>query len=122
MDLRALVRHAQREREFEPLPKYPAVIRDVAILVDQGVKIDDILRVATDAGGDIVEDVDVFDIFLPTGTEKLKTEGDTPEYGKSVAFHVTFRASDRTLRDDEVAVAEAGIRAALQEKFGAQMR
>ena len=120
--LRSLVRHAQREREFEPLPKYPSVVRDIAVLVDQGVKVDDILQVATDAGGDIVEDVDVFDIFLPTGKEKVKTEGDTPEYGKSVAFHVIFRAADRTLRDDEVAVAEAAIKAALQENLGAQVR
>jgi len=122
LDLRLLVRHAQQEREFAPLPKYPAVIRDIAILVDQGVKADDILQAVQGAGGDIVEDVDIFDIFLPTGTEKLKAEGDTPEYGKSVAFHVVFRAPDRTLRDDEVAAAEAAIKAALQEQFGAQIR
>lgn len=120
--LRSLIRHAQREREFEPLPKYPSVMRDIAILVDQGVKIDDILDTAQDAGGDIVEDVDVFDIFVPTGKEKIKAEGDTPEYGKSVAFHVIFRAADRTLTDKEVAVAEAAIKAALQEKLGAQIR
>ncbi len=120
--LRSLVRLAQRSREFTPLPKYPSVVRDIALLVDQGVKIDDILQTAQDAGGDIVEDVDVFDIFVPTGKEKIKPEGDTPEYGKSVAFHVIFRAADRTLRDDEVATAEAAIKAALQEKLAAQVR
>lgn len=122
LDVRLLVRHAQQEREFAPLPKFPTVVRDIAVLVDQGVKADDILQAVHAAGGDIVEDVDIFDIFLPTGTEKLKAEGDVPEYGKSVAFHVVFRASDRTLRDDEVAKAEAAIKAALQEKFDAQVR
>jgi phenylalanyl-tRNA synthetase beta subunit len=66
--------------------------------------------------------VDVFDIFVPTGKEKIKTEGDTPEYGKSVAFHVTFRSADRTLRDDEVAAVEAAITTALQEKLSARVR
>lgn len=123
LDLRLLVRHAQHEREFAPLPKYPAVVRDVAILVQQGVKIDDILQVVQDADtGHLVEDVDVFDIFLPTGKEKIKAEGDTPEYSKSVAFHIVFRAADRTLRDDEVAKVEQAIKIALQEKIDAQVR
>ena len=122
LDLRALIEHAQQENEFEPLPKYPSVVRDIAVLVDQGVKVDDILQTAEDAGGDIVVDVDVFDIFQPTGKEKIKAEGDTPEYGKSVAFHVIFRAPDRTLTDKEVDVAEAAIKAALQESLDAQVR
>jgi phenylalanyl-tRNA synthetase beta chain len=122
LDLQSLIHHAQREREFAPIPKHPAITRDIAVLVEQDVKIDDILQTAQDAGGALVEDVDVFDIFVPTGKEKLKAEGDTPEYGKSVAFHVIFRAADRTLRDDEVAKAEEAIKSALQEKLGAQIR
>ena len=122
LDLRALIELAEQENEFEPLPKYPSIIRDIAVLVDQGVKVDDILQTAEDAGGDIVEDVDVFDIFEPTGTEKLKAEGDTPEYGKSVAFHVIFRSPERTLTDKEVDAAEAAIKAALTEDLDAKIR
>ncbi len=122
LDLRALIEHAQHEREFEPLPKYPSVTRDIAVLVDEGVKIDDILQAVEDAGGDIVEDIDVFDIFEPTGKEKIKSEGDTPDYGKSVAFHIVFRAPDRTLTDSEVGKAEAAIKQALQENLGARIR
>lgn len=121
--LRSLVRAAQQEREFEPLPKYPSVVRDIAMLVDQGVKIDDIIQTiqgADEAG--IVQDVDVFDIFVPTGKEKIKAEGDTPEYGKSVACHVIFRADDHTLTDEEVALVEGAIKKALQEKLDAQIR
>lgn len=123
LNLRALVTHAQEEREFAPLPRYPSVTRDIAVLVDQGVKVGDIIQTvrSVDSEG-IIDDVDVFDIFVPTGKEKLKTEGDTPEYGKSVAFHVIFRATDRTLRDDEVAKVEAEITQALQEKLNARVR
>lgn len=122
LNLRTLIERAEQEREFAPLPKYPSMIRDIAVLVDQGVKVDDILQTAEDAGGDIVEDIDVFDIFVPTGTEKLKAEGDTPEYGKSVAFHVIFRSPDRTLTDKEVDAAEAAIKTALTENLDAQIR
>ncbi len=121
--LRSLIRHAQREREFEPLPKYPSVIHDIAMLVDVDTKIDDIIQTIQDADdADIVRDVDVFDIFVPTGKEKLKEEGDTPEYAKSIAVHVTYRSDDHTLTDEEVSLVENGIKKALQEKVGAVIR
>lgn len=123
LDLRVLIASAQEEREFEPLPKYPSVTRDIAVLVQVDTKIDDILQVVQDAdSGGLVVDVDVFDIFEPTGTEKLKAEGDTPEYGKSVAFHVVLRSDERTLTDKDADGVEAEIRRALQEKLGAQLR
>lgn len=123
LDLRILVQHAQSEREFAPLPKYPAVIRDVAVLVSGDTKIGDIIQTIHGADtGSLVRDVDVFDIFVPTGKEKLKAEGDTPEYGKSIAFHITFRADDRTLRDEEVQEVEEAIKKELQEKLDARIR
>lgn len=123
LDLRALVELAQQEREFEPLPKYPSVVRDIAVLVQEDTKIDDILQVIEDADASgLVQDVDVFDIFEPTGKEKLKAEGDTPEYGKSVAFHVIYRSANHTLTDKEVTAAESAIKQALQENLDAQIR
>jgi phenylalanyl-tRNA synthetase beta chain len=123
LDLRALIEHAQEEREFEPLPKYPSVIRDIAVMVPVDTKIDDILQTIEDADqSGLVQDVDVFDIFEPTGKEKLKAEGDTPEYGKSVAFHIIYRSADHTLTDKEVSAAEAVIKRALEENLSAQIR
>jgi phenylalanyl-tRNA synthetase beta chain len=123
LDLRALVTHAQREREFEPLPKYPSVTRDIAVMVPVDTKIDDILQTVQDADtGGLVRDVDVFDVFEPTGKEKLGEESDKPEYGKSVAFHVMLRSDERTLKDEDANAAEAEIKKALQELLGAQIR
>ena len=123
LDLRALAEHAQEEREFQPLPKYPSVVRDIAILVDQGVKVDDIIQIVHDADiNGLVRDVDVFDIYLPTGSEKLKAEGDLPDYAKSVAFHVILRADDYTLTDREADAVQTAIVAALQEKLNARIR
>jgi phenylalanyl-tRNA synthetase beta chain len=123
LDLRALITAAQYEREFEPLPKYPEVIRDIAVMVSVDTKIDSIIQTVHNADtSGLIQDVDVFDIFVPTGKEKIEEEGDTPKYGKSVAFHVTLRSDERTLTDKDVDAVEAEIRAALQEKLGAQMR
>jgi phenylalanyl-tRNA synthetase beta chain len=113
LDVRMLITSAQQEREFEPLPKYPGVTRDIAIVVADDVKIDDILQTVQDAdAAGLVRDVDVFDIFVPTGKEKLKAEGDTPEYGKSVAFHVLLRSDERTLTDKDADTTESAIRTA----------
>jgi phenylalanyl-tRNA synthetase beta chain len=128
LDLRALIEHAQQEREFEPLPKYPSVIRDIAVMVPETVKIDDILQAIDDADASgLVQDVDVFDIFEPTGKEKLKNDdglpsGDLPQGDKSVAFHIIYRSDDHTLTDEEVSKAEAVIKRALQENLSAQIR
>jgi phenylalanyl-tRNA synthetase beta subunit len=71
--------------------------------------------------------VDVFDIFLPTGKEKLKADdglpsGDLPQGEKSVAFHITYRSDEHTLTDSEVSRIEEAIKKALQEKLDAQIR
>lgn len=113
LDVRALVELAQQEREFEPLPKYPSVVRDIAVMIPIDTKIDDILQVIEDADASgLVQDVDVFDIFEPTGKEKLK----------SVAFHIVYRSEEHTLTDKEASEAEAAIKSALQEKLSAKIR
>jgi phenylalanyl-tRNA synthetase beta chain len=123
LDLRALIEYSQREREFAPLPKFPSVVRDIAVMVSTDTKIDDILEVVQSADAEgLIQDVDVFDVFEPTGKEKLGEESDTPAYGKSVAFHVVLRSDERTLKDEDANTVEAAIKQALQEKLGAQIR
>jgi phenylalanyl-tRNA synthetase beta subunit len=91
--------------------------------VDRGVKVNDIIRTVREADvNGLVRDVDVFDIFLPTGDEKLKAEGSRSEYGKSVAFHVIMRADDYTLTDKEADAVQTAITTALQEKLSARIR
>jgi len=111
LDLRMLISSAQKEREFEPLPKYPSVIRDIAVLVPADTKIGDIMKIAQSADTEkLVRDIDVFDIF------------DGSDGKKSVAFHVLMRADDRTLTDEDANKVETEIKKILQEKLGAQAR
>jgi phenylalanyl-tRNA synthetase beta chain len=123
LDLRMLVQHAQDEREYEPLPKFPAIGRDVSMLVAADVKIARVLETVRRADNSgLVRDVDVMDIFMPTGKEKLAPEDDRHEYGKSIAVRIVFRADDRTLTDEEVTVAEDAIKGALQDELNARIR
>jgi len=81
------------EREFQPLPKYPAIIRDISFIITQNILVDKILSVIQKASPVDLEDVDLFDIYmgknLSSGT-------------KSMSFHLTFRANDHTLKNVEV--------------------
>ncbi len=81
------------EREFQSLPKYPAIIRDISFIIAQNVLVDEILSVIQNVSPVNLEDVDLFDIYagknLLSGT-------------KSLSFHLTFRADDYTLKNKEV--------------------
>ncbi len=73
--------------------KYPAVIRDIAILVNLGDRVADVLNVINDAGGKLIKDIDLFDIY----------EGrNLPERKKNLAFHIIYQSNNRTLTDQEV--------------------
>lgn len=88
-----LLKLIDEEREFQPLPKYPAVIRDISFIISQNILIDKILNIFQKTVPAYLEDVDLFDIYtgknLPSGT-------------KSLSFHLVFRAKDHTLKKQEV--------------------
>jgi phenylalanyl-tRNA synthetase beta chain len=110
-----LVKSMEEELEFEPIPKYPATIRDISLLVDKNIRISEILNLIESADtGRIVQDVDVFDIY--------EDNPEIPGGKKSVAFHMIYRANDRTLTDTEVDKVEQSIKKALGQGLGAEIR
>lgn len=113
IDLGVLVREATEEKEFAPLAKYPAITRDMSILVDQSVRVGDVLSVIQQASIKLVEDVDLIDWYQD---EKL---GDNK---KSLTFRIVFRAEDRTLTDLESDKEMSIINSAVAEKFDAESR
>jgi len=114
-DLIKLINLIKEEIEFEPIPKYPAMIRDISILVDESVTIGRILEeIQSNDSQNIIRDVDVFDIF--EGGENVSNEK------KSVAFHIIFRSLEKTLTDKEVNEAEDQIKEALKSNLGAEVR
>ncbi|PIQ69480.1 MAG: phenylalanine--tRNA ligase subunit beta [Candidatus Tagabacteria bacterium CG_4_10_14_0_2_um_filter_40_13] len=95
IDLEELIRLATEEIEYRPVSKYPAMIRDIAVLVPPSTKVINVLDVIENTAGKLLIDTDLFDIY----------KGD--ELGanrKNLAFHLIFQSSEKTLSDKEVNV------------------
>jgi len=113
INLEMLYKNAQQKVLFSPLPKYPTVERDLAVVVEQSQAIGDMLAAITTAGGALLKDVKLFDIYkgAQVGENKM-----------SVAFALKLRADDRTLTDEEVNKVFDKIVRSLEYKFGAKLR
>ena len=97
----------------KPIPKFPAVSRDLALVMDESQPVGDIIDEIKHAAGKICEDVAVFDVYrgIQLGMGK-----------KSVAFSLTLRAADHTLVDDEINSAMKKVMGNCKHKFGAELR
>lgn len=114
-NFKKLISLVQSEREFEPIAKFPAIVRDISLLVNKDVRISQILNSIESADTKrIVQDVDVFDIY--------EDDPSLPEGKKSVALHVIYQSNERTLRDKEVNEIENNIKGELEKRLGAEIR
>ncbi|NLD49824.1 MAG: phenylalanine--tRNA ligase subunit beta, partial [Clostridiaceae bacterium] len=113
IEVEKLIENASLETEYKPLPKFPAVTRDIAMLVKDEVLVKQIEDVIKQRSGKILESIKLFDVY------KGKQ---VPEGMKSVAYSITFRASDRTLTDDDVNKAMTKVLDGLKNNLEAQLR
>ncbi len=113
LNIDALFAFGIKPIKFNPLPKFPSVQRDLAVVIDEEVAIGDIIECISKAGGNLLKDVKLFDIYR---SEQLG------ENKKSTAFALEFRAEDRTLTVDEVAKLFDKMVRSLEYKLGAKLR
>lgn len=93
LDFEKLSKLVSEEKEYESISPYPAAIRDIAVLVPRQVLVADVLNKIEVAGGSLIIDIDLFDIY----------EGEElPSGKKNLAFHIIYQAKDRTLLSKEV--------------------
>jgi len=93
IDCDKLIEFAEEENQYQPISKYPAAVRDIALLVPLDVKVVDVLNKINAIAGKILKDIDLFDMY----------EGEAlPEGKKNLAFHLIFQAEDRTLSSKEI--------------------
>lgn len=104
---------ADLEKVYRPLPKYPATSRDIALAVDESMAVGDIEKVIASAGGKILKNIKLFDVYRGPQVGENK---------KSVAFALTYRHDDRTLTDEEVNQLHGEILNALKEKLDVTLR
>ena len=98
---------------YTPLPKYPSVTRDLALICEEAVTVADVENVITASAGKLLRGVKLFDIYRGVGV---------PEDKKSMAFSLELRADDRTLTDTDSEQVVAKVLKALEEKLGATLR
>ncbi len=102
----------KRKTTYKPLPKYPAVERDFAMLCDKDIPVGDLEKAIQSGGGRLLEKVELFDVYQ--GAQ-------IPEGKKSVAYSVWLRSAEGTLTDAQIEDASNKIIAKL-EKLGAELR
>ena len=101
------------EATYVPLPKYPAVTRDLAILCREEVTVGEAEAVITQAAGKLLRNIRLFDVYRGTGV---------PEGKKSLAFSLELRADDRTLTDTDSETVTKNVLEALENQLGAVLR
>jgi phenylalanyl-tRNA synthetase beta chain len=113
IDLGVLVARGRQSKPFEPLPRYPASLRDIAVIVDREVPAAVLRDEIVAAGGRLVEAVAIFDVFVGSPV---------PEGKKSLAFSISFRSPDKTLEDQEVDQIYNRVVSHLETRFNARLR
>ena len=112
-DLEALLGQGGPTRFMQPISRFPAVIQDLAVVVDEDVPARRVEEVITEAGGSLLRGALLFDLYrgaqIPAGK-------------KNLAYSLTYQADDHTLTDQEVARVQARIVRRLEQELGAHPR
>jgi phenylalanyl-tRNA synthetase beta chain len=112
LDLEKLINMKSPFLSYTTIPKFPGITRDIALVVDQTQTAGELKDIIVSAGGKLLKEVNVFDVYV----------GDkVPENKKSVAFTLKYSDPERTLTDDEVNQVHENVVAALQSA-GAELR
>lgn len=98
---------------FTPLSKFPAVRRDLALLVERGLAVNELLGAIKDTAGEYLYDVKVFDLYMGKGIDPHR---------KSVALGLTFQHPSRTLNDEEINGFVEDVVNHVTEIYGATLR
>ncbi len=113
INLSKIEKYARANKKYSPIPKFPAVERDIAIVVDSNIQVGDIEKVMIKQAKKILEKVELFDVYIDEKIGKGK---------KSVAYALIFRDEKRTLTDEDVNPVMEKILNALEKEYGAKLR
>lgn len=113
IDIKTIIDNSNLVNLYKPLPKFPAVTRDIAMVVKDGVIVKSIENIIKKNGGNLIEKVTLFDVYRGNQIEKGF---------KSVAYSITFRSLEKTLTDDEVNKLMDKILSALESELKAKLR
>jgi phenylalanyl-tRNA synthetase beta chain len=113
LDLELILAKVDERHPVKPVPEFPAVIEDIAVIVDEAVPGARVQSAIEAAGGALLDGVTLFDVY----------RGEQIGAGrKSLAYRLTYQAFDRTLTDSDAAKVRAKIVKRLQDELGAALR
>jgi phenylalanyl-tRNA synthetase beta chain len=113
INLRDTLQSATEPLKYQSIPRYPSITRDIALVVDKVKSAFELKAVIEEAGGALLKEVYVFDLY----------EGDRLEAGtKSIAFSLKYFDPERTLTDEDVTKTHQQVLNALEQKTGAVLR
>lgn len=131
-DLDKVIGFTEEAREFIPLKRFPAVVRDISILVGNDVRIGDVVQEIQLVNQTLIENVDLVDEYIfesdgksPSPKVSAGAKGFGGQVGgprQSLTFRIIFQAEDRTLTDEEVNLEMEKINSVLRKKFRAEVR
>lgn len=93
IDLERLNLELKDENEFEPLSQFPAINRDLSFVISETISLDFIEKSIQDLGGDLLEDVELVDVYQGRGIKDDE---------KAITLRLIFRSKERSLKDEEV--------------------
>ncbi|MCM2272819.1 MAG: phenylalanine--tRNA ligase subunit beta [candidate division Zixibacteria bacterium] len=111
--LPVMMRLSRALGKFSPLPIYPAAPRDLAIVIDQSIKVGEMLDRIKNVAGPLAESITVFDVYAGKQIEQGK---------KSIGVAIVYRSPERSLSSDEIDAAQQAIMKTLRDEFRADIR
>jgi phenylalanyl-tRNA synthetase beta chain len=112
-DLEAVLAAIPTGFDSRPVPEFPPVLEDIAVIVDEALPADRVETLIRQTGGKMLADVRLFDVF----------HGDQIGAGKkSLAYSLTYQSFDKTLTDADAAQIRNKIVKRLEQEFGAKLR
>jgi phenylalanyl-tRNA synthetase beta chain len=98
---------------YSPIPRFPSITRDIALVVDENVVAGELQKAIIEAGGELLKEVSIFDVY----------QGDRlPDGKKSIAFSLRYYDPERTLTDEEVTAVHEKVIQEVEQRFGATLR
>ena len=111
--VRTMMACVSPEPSYVPLPRFPAIMRDIAVICNVDIPAAELADNMKNAGGDYLENVKLFDVYTGTGIAEGK---------RSLAFSLSIRAKDKTLTDEHADEIVARILENLKKYHGAVLR
>ncbi len=113
LNFELMVLASNLERKYTPLPKYPSVSRDIALVLDEDIMVKEIEKIIMENSKNLVEAIKLFDVYKGGQIEKGK---------KSVAYSITYRSHEKTLTDEDVSKVHDKIVEKLKENLNSILR